>query len=140
MIENANPILLPHPGLGNLTEIENIMRAASATAAGRDALAKFIMLPESLYIPKLLPLVEMAEELEGIEDLHRLCNIMKTLILLNDTSIIEFVVSEDAIIGVVGALECTSALHFITLSLSHPLTPSSTSSFDSFIYLLLSFR
>ena len=108
MIDNANPILLPNPELGNLVEIENIMRAASATAAGRDALAKFIMASDSLYIPKLLPLIEMAEDLEDIDDLHKLCNIMKTLILLNDTSIIEFVVSDRAILGVVGALECTS--------------------------------
>lgn len=87
-------------------DIENIMRAASSTATGRDALAKFIMAADSLYIPKLLPLVEMAEDLEDIDDLHRLCNIMKTLILLNDTAIIEFVVSDQAILGVVGALEC----------------------------------
>lgn len=105
MIDNGNPILLPNPDLTNLVEIENIMRAASATAAGRDALAKFIMATESLYIPKLVPLVDMAEDLEDIDDLHKLCNIMKTLILLNDTSIIEFVVSDQAILGVVGALE-----------------------------------
>lgn len=106
MIENPSPILLPHPELGNLSEIENMMRAASATAPGRDALAKFIMAPESLYIPKLVPLVDMAEDLEDLPDLHKLCNIMKTLILLNDTAIIEFVVSDAAILGVVGALEC----------------------------------
>ncbi|KAL1305857.1 hypothetical protein AAFC00_004010 [Neodothiora populina] len=105
MIDNSNPILLPNPELGNLMEIENIMRSASSTAPGRDALAKFIMAGESLYIPKLLPLVEMAEDLEDIDDLHKLCNIMKTLILLNDASIIEFVVTDQAILGVVGALE-----------------------------------
>ncbi|GAB7349749.1 hypothetical protein MBLNU459_g0479t1 [Dothideomycetes sp. NU459] len=105
MIDTSNPILLPNPELGNLSEIENIMRVASATASGRDGLAKFIMTPDALYIPKLIPLVEMAEDLEDIQGLHRLCNIMKTLILLNDTSIIEFVVTDAAVIGVVGALE-----------------------------------
>lgn len=103
---NASNVLLPKPDLGNLADIENIMRSASATASGRDALAKFIMSPESLYIPKLVPLVSMAEDLEDLPDLHKLCNIMKTLILLNDTAIIEFVVSDRAILGVVGALEC----------------------------------
>lgn len=107
MIDSSHPILLPHPELSNLPEIENIMRVASATASGRDALAKFIMTPESPYVPKLIPLVEMAEDLEDIQGLHRLCNIMKTLILLNDTSIIEFVVTDGCILGVVGALECT---------------------------------
>lgn len=107
MIDTMNSILLPPPELGNLTEVENIMRAASATPPGRDNLAKFIMNPDSLYIPKLLPLVETAEDMEDLADLHKLCNIMKTLILLNDTAIIEFVVSDGAILGVVGALECT---------------------------------
>jgi len=110
MLDASNPFLLPNPELGNLNEIENIMRAASATAGGRDTLAKFIMAVDNLYIPKLLPLVEMAEDLEDIDDLHKLCNIMKTLILMNDTSIIEFVVSDQAILGVVGALECTVPL------------------------------
>ena len=105
MMDGAHAIMLPSPELGNLHEVENIMRSASATQAGRDALAKFIMAPESLYIPKLVPLVEMAEDLEDLTDLHKLCNIMKTLILLNDTAIIEFVVRDEIILGVVGALE-----------------------------------
>jgi len=50
----------------------------------------------------------MAEDLESLEDLHHLCNIMKMLILLNDTQIIEHVVSDGVVLGVVGALECKS--------------------------------
>lgn len=105
MLENGNSIMLPAPELGNLHEVENIMRNASQSTPGRDALAKFVMAPESLYIAKLVPLVDMAEDLEDLPDLHRLCNIMKTLILLNDTSIIEFIVRDELILGVVGALE-----------------------------------
>ncbi|KAI9845715.1 MAG: Platinum sensitivity protein [Sclerophora amabilis] len=99
----SNPVMLPSPELGNLTEIEHLMRGASATQPGRDSLSKFIVSED--YIPKLIPLVEMAEDLESLTDLHRLCNIMKTLILLNDTAIIEYVVTDDIILGVVGALE-----------------------------------
>lgn len=106
--DNISPIMLPPPDLGNLPEIENHMRAANATPGGREALAKFILSQE--YIPKLIPLVDMAEDLESEKDLHRLCSIMKMLILLNDTSIIEYVVTDEVIIGVVGALECRSAL------------------------------
>ncbi|GAM87319.1 hypothetical protein ANO11243_053420 [Dothideomycetidae sp. 11243] len=104
MLDNS-AIMLPAPELGNLQEIENIMRSASQSNPGRDALSKFVMAPESLYITKLVPLVEMAEDLEDLPDLHRLCNIMKTLILLNDTGIIEFIVRDEMILGVVGALE-----------------------------------
>lgn len=96
-------ITLPAAELGNLQEIESSMRIMSSTANGRDALAKSIMADD--YISKLIPLVEMAEDLESLHDLHRLCNIMKTVILLNDTSIIEHAVSDECVLGVVGALE-----------------------------------
>lgn len=79
------------------------MRSLGNTQGGREALAKFILSEE--YIPKLIPLVEMAEDLESLSDLHRLCNIMKTLILLNDTAIIEYAMTDDVVLGVVGALE-----------------------------------
>lgn len=102
-VMDMNPIMLPDPELGNLPDIEQMMRAANNTPQGRDALAKFIV--QAGYITKLVPLVEMAEDLESLEDLHRLCNIMKTLILLNDTAIIEYAVTDEVIIGVVGALE-----------------------------------
>jgi protein phosphatase 4 regulatory subunit 3 len=95
--------MLPPPDLNNLPEIENHMRAANATPGGREALSKFILAQD--YIPKLIPLVEMAEDLESVTDLHRLCSITKMLILLNDTAIIEYVVTDDVVLGVVGALE-----------------------------------
>ncbi|KAG9885996.1 DUF625-domain-containing protein, partial [Aureobasidium melanogenum] len=98
-------LLLPMPELANLHQVQETMRAASQTTHGRDALVKFIMAPETQYLSKLLPLVELAEHVEDIQALHRLCTIMKTLILLNDTSIIELTVSDHAILGVVGALE-----------------------------------
>ncbi|KAF4215493.1 hypothetical protein CNMCM8980_007061 [Aspergillus fumigatiaffinis] len=102
-LESYQSIMLPPPELGNLPEIDHIMRAASITQAGRDALSKFVIRDE--YIPKLIPLVAVAEDLESLPDLHRLCNIMKSLILLNDNTIIETVVTDDIILGVVGALE-----------------------------------
>ena len=103
LFEVPSSITLPPAELGNLQSIEQAMRMMNNTAAGRDALAKLVM--ESDYIGKLIPLVEMAEDLESLPDLHRLCNIMKTIILLNDTSIIEHAVSDECVLGVVGALE-----------------------------------
>lgn len=104
-LETYQSIMLPAPELGNLPEIDHVMRAASMTQAGRDALSKFVIREE--YITKLIPLVTVAEDLESLPDLHRLCNIMKSLILLNDNTIIETVVTDPIILGVVGALECT---------------------------------
>lgn len=100
----ANPLVLPAAELRNLEEIEHTMRGAVSTPQGRDALSKVVISDD--YIRKLIPLVGMAEDLESIEDLHHLCNVMKMLILLNDTQIIEHVVSDGIVDGVVGALEC----------------------------------
>ncbi|OJJ58271.1 hypothetical protein ASPSYDRAFT_153321 [Aspergillus sydowii CBS 593.65] len=102
-LDNIQTVVLPAPELVNLPEIDHLMRAASIAQAGRDALSKCVIRDE--YIHKLLPLVTVAEDLESIDDLHRLCNIMKSLILLNDTTIIETVVTDPVILGVVGALE-----------------------------------
>ncbi|KAK4251461.1 component of IIS longevity pathway SMK-1-domain-containing protein [Corynascus novoguineensis] len=96
-------IQLPPADLASLPELDMAIRNLSQSPAGRDALAKTIMAED--YISKLIPLVEMAEDLESLPDLHRLCNIMKTVLLLNDTSIIEHAVSDDCVLGVVGALE-----------------------------------
>lgn len=100
----ANHFALPAPDLRNLEEIEQTMRGAVSTLQGRDALSKLIISED--YIRKLQPVVGMAEDLESLDDLHRLCNIMKMIILLNDTQIIELVVSDGLVDGVVGALEC----------------------------------
>lgn len=58
--------MLPPPELGNLPDIDHIMRAASITQGGRDALSKFVIRDE--YIPKLIPLVTVAEDLESLPD------------------------------------------------------------------------
>jgi protein phosphatase-4 regulatory subunit 3 len=79
------------------------MRGLINTQNGRDALTKFVLTDD--YIRKLIPLVEMAEDMEDLTGLHRLCNIMKIMILLNDTTIIEHAVTDDMVLGVVGALE-----------------------------------
>ncbi|RMZ81323.1 hypothetical protein DV737_g2620, partial [Chaetothyriales sp. CBS 132003] len=99
----ATSFTLSPPTLGNLDEIEHSIRAASITQAGRDSMAKFLIRED--YLLKLIPLVGVAEELESLADLHRLCNIMKALILMNDNSIIEHLVDDNIILGVVGALE-----------------------------------
>ncbi|KAH0604801.1 uncharacterized protein H6S33_006469 [Morchella sextelata] len=96
-------VMLPPPELGNLMDIENQIRIASSTVPGRDSLGKFILSED--YIGKLIPLLEVAEDLESLDNLHRLCNIMKMMILLNDTLIIEHIVMDEVVLGVVGILE-----------------------------------
>ena len=100
----ANPVLLPHPDMGNLQEILNMTMSASTSPPGRDSLSKFVLREE--YIRKLTSLLEKAEDLEALAELHTLCKIMKLLILLNDSAIIEHVVQDSVVMGVVGILEC----------------------------------
>ena len=96
--------MLPPPELSNLAEVEQTIRAASTTQQGRESLTKFLLAED--YVRRLVPMVQLAEDLEDLPDLHRLSSIMKMLILLNDTQIIELMVSDGIVIGVVGALEC----------------------------------
>jgi protein phosphatase 4 regulatory subunit 3 len=90
--------------MSNLADVEQTMRLAINTAPGREALTKYIITND--YVAKLCSLVSIAEDFESLEDLHRLCSIMKSIILLNDNTIMETVVKDDLVQGVVGALEC----------------------------------
>ena len=100
----SNPVLLPPPQLNNLHEIDQMMRAAASTPPGRESLNKFILSED--YLRRVIPLVELAEDLEDLGSLHRLSSIMKTFILLNDTQLIELMMTDSLVDGVVGALEC----------------------------------
>lgn len=106
-LDSTIGLRLPDPDMSNLNDIEQTMRSAINTAPGRDALTKFVIAND--YIAKLAPLVTMAEDFESLPDLHRLCSIMKSVILLNDNTIMEMVVRDDLVQGVVGALECKRA-------------------------------
>ena len=101
---DAHPLIqLPPPELANIAQIEADMRLMNTSTQGREALTKAIITDD--YLARLTPLVEISEDLESLEDLHRLCTIMKTILLLNDTAIIERAMSDDCVMGVVGALE-----------------------------------
>lgn len=102
-MEMPPSITLPPAELGALRDLDNSVRHLSQTPAGRDALAKVIM--SESYIAKLIDLLDVAEDLESIDDLHLLCSIMKNVLMLNDTAIIEHAVSDECVLGVVGAME-----------------------------------
>ena len=94
---------VPAPHIQNLRGIDHIMRTTSMSPASRDVLAKVLL--QDQYIAQLCPVFEMAEDMESLTDLHYLCNIVKAIILLNDSDIIESIVSDELIFGVVGMLE-----------------------------------
>jgi protein phosphatase-4 regulatory subunit 3 len=104
VVDPSQPIILTDPDLASLVEIDNLVRLANSTPTSRDNLARFVIAKD--YIRKLVPLVEVAEDLESLPDLHKLCTIVRTLILLNDHTILDHVVTDELFMGVVGALEC----------------------------------
>lgn len=95
---------LPEVTLEHLSEIESLVKNAMGSAQGRDPFIKHI--EQENWLGRLVPLVKAAEDQESLPDLHKLCNIFKSLILFNDNKFIEEVISDDMIMGVVGAMEC----------------------------------
>jgi len=101
---HPEPLRFPDAGLGRLNEIEELVRRASQTESSRHGLAKWVV--ETHWLDQFVPLVEMAEDLEDLDSLHKLCTIMKGLVLFNETTLIETVVEDKYIFAVLGALEC----------------------------------
>ncbi|KAL1922571.1 uncharacterized protein VTP21DRAFT_10110 [Calcarisporiella thermophila] len=99
----TSPLQLPEPELSNLSEIEAAIKDAVRSHYERDKLVSYIV--SENYIKKLIPFLEICEDLESLTDLHTLCIIMKSIICLNDATIIESIVQDDLIMGVVGILE-----------------------------------
>lgn len=97
------PVFLPEPTLSRLHEVEELVNMAMSSIGRRESLAKFILTEN--YVSKLISSLEIAEDMESIPDLHRLCNIVKALILLNDASIFECILQDDVFLGVAGILE-----------------------------------
>lgn len=99
----APTINLPPLELGNLEHVCAAVAELSRNTNARDALAKHVI--NERYIDKMVSLAEAAEDLESLPDLHTLCSMMKTVLLLNDSSIMERAVADECLMGVVGVLE-----------------------------------
>lgn len=101
-----DPLVLPEAALSKLDEIEESIRRASHNESSRHGLAKWVV--ETHWLDKFVLLAEMAEDLEDLDSLHKLCTIVKSLVLFNESSLIEAVVEDKYILGILGALECKS--------------------------------
>ncbi|OAD73714.1 hypothetical protein PHYBLDRAFT_181326 [Phycomyces blakesleeanus NRRL 1555(-)] len=92
----------PAPELSNLSRIASIVTSARSPKE-KERLSAYIL--NENYIDKLLPVFKTCEDLESIDDLHTLFTIMKTIILLNDTTIIDYIIRDEIVLGVMGMLE-----------------------------------
>ncbi|XP_041468131.1 serine/threonine-protein phosphatase 4 regulatory subunit 3A-like isoform X1 [Lytechinus variegatus] len=102
--EAATPIELPPCEISKLEEITELFSSALQSPIKREKLA--IAIEKENYIRKLIELFCICEDLDNnTECLHYLYEIMKNTILLNKTSLLEILFSDELIYDVVGCLE-----------------------------------
>ncbi|KAI0080632.1 DUF625-domain-containing protein [Panus rudis PR-1116 ss-1] len=94
---------LPRPALGNIAEIDRAIKVLSRTQPLKERMVEYIQSEE--YIKSLIDVLQQAEDLESLENLHALYSCMQTILSLNDHTMFEHVLEDDIFHGVVGMLE-----------------------------------
>ncbi|KAJ7887515.1 component of IIS longevity pathway SMK-1-domain-containing protein [Mycena olivaceomarginata] len=94
---------LPTPQLGIIPDIERSIKGLSRQGQIKERLCEYIMQEE--YFKGLIDVLHTAEDLESIENLHALCSITQTILMLNDHNLYEHILSDELFPGVVGMLE-----------------------------------
>lgn len=82
-----------HPNLQNLTEIADIIASAQLLAS-RDSLSTYLSQSDCSFVMQLLQLFEPAEAKQDYGALATLAACIKSILLLNEPSIIEWVVND----------------------------------------------
>ncbi|KAF9226763.1 DUF625-domain-containing protein [Gyrodon lividus] len=94
---------LPTPQLGNIQDIEGAIKALARGQAVKEKICEYIQ--REKYIKALIDVLNMAEDLESLDNLHALCSLMQTILMMNDHGIYEHILEDDIFFGVVGMLE-----------------------------------
>ncbi|KAF9478406.1 DUF625-domain-containing protein [Pholiota conissans] len=94
---------LPTPQLGIISEIERAIKALARTQNVKEKICEYIQAED--YIKSLIKVMGDAEDLESLENLHALCSLMQTILMLNDHSMYEHILEDEIFFGVVGMLE-----------------------------------
>lgn len=95
---------LPRPTPENIGEVERIITDELGSLMHRNTLINTIVQED--YIGKLVVAFDKCEESGATENLYKFFSIFKTLILLNDTKILEVLFSQRYTTSVIGAFEC----------------------------------
>ncbi|PKI82928.1 Platinum sensitivity protein [Malassezia vespertilionis] len=103
------PFALPLPELDNLGYIDAALRdACMHSVLTREKAIEWVLSTD--YIRKLIPKFDAAEHGEDLAALHRLYNIMRTLVTVNDNVLVEYLLQEDVFFAAIGMLEYSPAL------------------------------
>ncbi|CAO1623398.1 unnamed protein product [Sympodiomycopsis kandeliae] len=104
MMTDPSNLNLPEPSLATVERIDVILKnVASKNGQLRERVAEW--LARSDFIRKLVSVFQDAEDLENLEALHRLCSTMQTIVMMNDSMIIETILQDDIFFDVVGMFE-----------------------------------
>lgn len=96
----------PVPTMKNLNLVVECLNHGASSNYSKDQISQYVL--ENDYITKLIELFHRCETHKKLKNLHYLCDIMKILILYSNTQIIEVLLSDPIIMGVVGILEYDS--------------------------------
>ncbi|KAF9519444.1 hypothetical protein BS47DRAFT_1337298 [Hydnum rufescens UP504] len=94
---------LPEPALGIIRDVEAAIKVITKMLHGRAHICEYILNQD--YIKSLIDVMEQAEDLESLTDLHALYSIMHTILSMNDHGIIDYILHKDVFLGVIGILE-----------------------------------
>ncbi|KAG6850626.1 hypothetical protein H0H93_010818 [Arthromyces matolae] len=94
---------LPRPELGIIGEIERAIKTLARTQSFKERICEYIQ--KEKYVKSLIEVFNTAEDLESLENLHALCSMMTTILMLNDHAIYEHIMEDDLFFGVLGMLE-----------------------------------
>ncbi|KAJ1969013.1 Platinum sensitivity protein [Dispira parvispora] len=100
---------LPTPTVGNLDKIIDLISQANVAPFRRDLLTAYIQ--KSDFIDQLIAVFETCEDLESTDDLHKLCRIMKFILIMANDAILEAILEDHRILPVVGMLEYDPEYH-----------------------------
>ncbi|EIW76187.1 DUF625-domain-containing protein [Coniophora puteana RWD-64-598 SS2] len=94
---------LPMPELGNVADIERSIKALARGQHVKEKICDYIQRQD--YIKAMINVLNVAEDLESLDNLHALCSLMQTILMLNDHGMYEHILDDDKFFGVVGMLE-----------------------------------
>lgn len=92
---------LPAAEMGNLDELSKIL--AHVPPMQRERVAQVLQAPG--YLRKLLDLFRQCEDLEDTASLQHLFRIMRSMVMLNDTQLLDELLKEEHVMDVIGCLE-----------------------------------
>ncbi|XP_039941863.1 serine/threonine-protein phosphatase 4 regulatory subunit 3B-like, partial [Hirundo rustica] len=96
-------ISLPPCKIPRLAEVAELVTSALSSASRREKLA--LALKKEGYIPKLLEVFQVCEELQLSQALQYLSAIMQGILWLDQAAVLEVMLSQECIMDVVGCLE-----------------------------------